>query len=215
MKIWWKIQSGRINALSLRERVFLFITLIVCLLALADIVWISPTQIAYRQTTLKLATQNEELQRLRVELGTLYSNGAGNASDPHKILRDEMTTTKARLQMLDQEIGAVTQRADGIPSIEQPLIEFLRRQDGLTLLGTHTLTTVTPFADQPTLFKRGLEVRMSGGYAHLNRYIHALELALPELRWGRLEIQIPTEVASSVVVQPELSVQVYVVGLTP
>ena len=39
MKAWWKIQSGRINALSLRERAFLFVTLIICLLALADTLW--------------------------------------------------------------------------------------------------------------------------------------------------------------------------------
>ena len=141
MKAWWKIQSGRINALSLRERAFLFITLLICLLALADTLWISPTQAAYRQTTLKLSTQNEELQRLRVELGSLYSRAATSnlATDPNQILRHDINTAKERLQVLDKAISELTQRAQNARSIEAPLMEFLRRQEGLTLLGTRTL----------------------------------------------------------------------------
>ena len=33
MKNWWLTQSARINALSLRERVFVFISILVCCLA--------------------------------------------------------------------------------------------------------------------------------------------------------------------------------------
>lgn len=224
MKAWWKIQSGRIDALSLRERVFLFVTIIVCLLAIADTVWISPTQVAYRQTTVKLSTQNEELQRLRTELGGLYSSSGNAANDPSKILRDDMATAKERLQTLDKEISTLAKRAEGAPSIEEPLIQFLRRQDGLTLLGAGTLANATPLADQPTLSKRGLELRVSGSYADLSRYIHTLEQALPELRWGSLEIKIPEALVTStasttlpvlIAPKPELAVQVYVMGVTP
>lgn len=261
MNAWWKIQSGRINALSLRERFFLFVTLIICLLALADTLWISPTQTAYRQTTLKLSTQNEELQRLRAELGSLYSNGAATANDPSKILQNDIGTAKERLQVLDQEINALVQRVQKARSIEPALIEFLRRQEGLTLLGTSTLVGADPVAEQaglfkrvvdtvtsgaiipvapnalampstqatglhlPTMLKRGLELRVRGSYHHLSRYILTLEQALPDLRWGNLEIKIPaapaeeTEGAAVLIPtkteKPELSLQVYVVGVSP
>ena len=231
MKAWWKIQSGRINALSLRERAFLFVTLIICLLALADTLWISPTQAAYRQTTLKLSTQNEELQRLRVELGSLYSRAATSnlATDPNQILRHDINTAKERLQVLDKAISELTQRAQNARSIEAPLMEFLRRQEGLTLLGTRTLGggDTTPetagllsilsiaSGTSPNLNKRGLELRVSGSYPQLSRYVRTLEEALPDLRWGQLEIRntpIPSDKPSD---KPELTVQVHVVGVSP
>lgn len=227
MKAWWKIQSGRINALSLRERAFLFVTLIICLLALADTLWISPTQAAYRQTTLKLSTQNEELQRLRVELGSLYSRAATSnlATDPNQILRNDINTAKERLQVLDKAISELTQRAQNARSIEAPLMEFLRRQEGLTLLGTRTLGggDTTPetagllsilsiaSGTSPNLNKRGLELRVSGSYPQLSRYVRTLEEALPDLRWGQLEIR-NTPIPSD---KPELTVQVHVVGVSP
>ena len=231
MKAWWKIQSGRINALSLRERAFLFVTLIICLLALADTLWISPTQAAYRQTTLKLSTQNEELQRLRVELGSLYSRAATSnlATDPNQILRNDINTAKERLQVLDKAISELTQRAQNARSIEAPLMEFLRRQEGLTLLGTRTLGggDTTPetagllsilsiaSGTSPNLNKRGLELRVSGSYPQLSRYVRTLEEALPDLRWGQLEIRntpIPSDKPSD---KPKLTVQVHVVGVSP
>ena len=47
MKAWWAIQAGRINALSLRERLFLFLSLLVVILAIADVLWLNPAQTAY------------------------------------------------------------------------------------------------------------------------------------------------------------------------
>lgn len=242
MNAWWKIQSGRINALSLRERFFLFVTLIICLLALADTLWISPTQTAYRQTTLKLSTQNEELQRLRAELGSLYSNGAATANDPSKLLQNDITAAKERLQVLDQEVAELVRRAQNARSIDAPLMEFLRRQEGLTLLGTRTLANgagtgetagllkrVVDIALAPShapassnLTKHGLELRVSGSYPHLSRYVRTLEDALPDLRWGNLELKIPMAVAEEtagaallIPGKPELSLQVFVVGVSP
>ncbi len=241
MKTWWKIQSGRINALSLRERVFLFITLIVCLLALADTLWVNPTQVAYRQTTLKLSTQNEELQRLRAELGSMYSGSAASATDPSKVLRDDITAARARLQVLEQEVNELVRRAQNARSIEPPLMEFLRRQEGLTLLGMGTLAGADPVAEQsgllkrvvdtvlmpstsstpPNLSKRGLELRVSGSYPHLSRYVRTLEDALPDLRWGNLILKMPSPSASetldipNISTKPELLLQVYVLGVMP
>ena len=108
-------------------------------------------------------------------------------------------------------------------------MEFLRRQEGLTLLGTRTLGggDTTPetagllsilsiaSGTSPNLNKRGLELRVSGSYPQLSRYVRTLEEALPDLRWGQLEIRntpIPSDKPSD---KPELTVQVHVVGVSP
>ena len=65
MKNWWTLQSARINALSLRERVFLFLSVLACGMALVDVVWWSPAQVAHKQLTQRFEKQSAELKRVR------------------------------------------------------------------------------------------------------------------------------------------------------
>ena len=60
----------------------------------------------------------------------------------------------------------------------------------------------------PGLTKRGLELRVAGPYAELNRYVKTLEAALPSLRWGVLTVKKGPQTA-------ELTLQVFVVGVQP
>jgi len=212
MKQQWQQLVLRIDAMQLRERAFLFLAILICCLALADTVWLSPAQLAHKQAKLQFAAQGIELQRLRDELKTV-----AQPVDASKALRDDIVAANLRLDAINQEITAVAPLAEGGPAIEQALVQFLRRQEGLTLLSTATLPqdatgpgTATPAsaATPAVLSRRGLELRVSGSYADLVRYVKTLENALPTLRWGKLQLKAtkPT---------PELTLQVYVVGVTP
>ena len=100
-------------------------------------------------------------------------------------------------------------------------MQFLRAQTGLTLLGTSTIDREAPLAAgaaasnsasapnaMPGLIRRGLELRVAGSYGDLTRYVKALETALPNLRWGPLQL-------NSDKLSPELTLRVYVVGVQP
>lgn len=212
MKQRWQQLVTRIDALNLRERVFLFLAIIVCTLAVADTFWLSPAQIAYTQATQRVAAQGLELKRLRDAL-----QGTTQPVDASKVVRDEIAETNLRMEAVNEDIKAIAPLAEGGPAIEQALVQFLRRQEGLTLLSTATLPqdaagtgTATPAstATPAVLSRRGLELRVSGSYADLVRYVKTLENALPTLRWGMLQLKAtkPT---------PELTLQVYVVGVPP
>lgn len=216
MKQWWQKQAVRINALSLRERVFLFISLLLCCLALADFFWLSPTQVAHKQATQRFALQNTDLNRLRAEL-----KDVAQPVDPGKVLRDEIAVLQPQLEAINQDIKAAAPEAEGGAELEQVLVQFLRRHDGLTLLGTGTaaLDTASPPGTKtpPGLVRRGVELRVSGPYAELVRYVKSLETALPTLRWGTLQLKTaqmtaPTTAPTS---PPELVLQVYVLGVQP
>ena len=49
MKQWWQVQAARIDAMTLRERVILFLVLIFVALAMADALLLSPAQTAHKQ----------------------------------------------------------------------------------------------------------------------------------------------------------------------
>ena len=212
MKQWWQKQAVRINALSLRERVFLFISLMVCCLALADFFWFSPAQMAYKQTIQRFAQQNTDLNRLRAELQAI-----ARPVDPSKVLRDEIAVLQPQLEAINQDIRLAAPEAEGGAELEQALVQFLRRHEGLTLLGTDTAPLDAAGQPKgktpPGLVRRGVELRVSGPYAELVRYVKSLETALPTLRWGTLQLKTaPTTAPTS---PPELVLQVYVLGVQP
>ena len=211
MKQWWQQMVLRIDAMQLRERAFLFLALIIGFLALADTIWLSPAQTAHKQATQRFTAQGAELQRLRDELKAL-----AQPVDPSKAVRDEIAAANLALDAINQDIRAVAPLAQGGPAIEQALVQFLRRQDGLTLLSTGTLQAATPppagaataATAQPTLQRRGLELHVAGSYADLVRYVETLENAMPTLRWGNLQIKTTPQA-------PEMTLQVFVVGVPP
>jgi len=205
MKQRWQQLVTRIDALNLRERVFLFVAIIVCTLALADSFWLSPAQMDYTQATQRVAAQNLELKRLRDAL-----QGMAQPMDASKAVRDEISEINLRLDTVNEDIKLVAPLAEGGPAIEQALVQFLRRQEGLTLLSTGTVkqdAAPAPAAagSAPVLARRGLELSVSGSYSELVRYVRTLENALPTLRWGMLELKAAKQ-------PPELTLQVYVVG---
>jgi MSHA biogenesis protein MshJ len=211
MKQQWQQLALRVDAMQLRERAFLFLTIVVCALALADAIWLSPAQLAYKQATLRIAAQVADLQRLRDELKSL-----AQPVDASKVVRDEIAEADLRLDAINREIREVVPLAEGGPAIEQALVQFLRRREGLTLLKMGTLqqetvgpASATPGAANPSvLSRRGLELSVSGSYSELVRYVQTLENALPTLRWGNLQLKTTKQ-------KPELTLQVYVVGVPP
>lgn len=216
MKKQWHTLAVRIDAMQLRERVFLFLAIIVSCMALADSLWLSPAQVAHKQATVRFAAQGTELDRLRSEL-----KSSAQPVDASKSVRDDIAATNLRLEAINQEIRAVAPLAEGGPAIEQALVQFLRRQEGLTLLRTGTVPGNMVGAAAvdvpapggaasaiPVLSRRGMELSVSGSYANLVRYVRTLENALPTLRWGTLQLKTTKQ-------SPEMTLQVFVVGVPP
>jgi len=209
MKQQWIRLLERIDALSLRERVFLFVSVIACALALSDVLWFSPAQTQYKQLTQRFASQSAELDRLRIELKAI-----ARPEDPSVAVRAEIAAADSRLNALNADIKTLVPLVQNGPELEQVMVQLLRRHDGLTLMGLTTLKTdaTTPASGTAALpagmSKRGLELRVSGSYAELVRYVKTLEAAMPALRWGALNLKSEQQ-------PPELTLQVYVLEVQP
>lgn len=213
MKQQWQQLVARVDAMQLRERVFLFLAVIISSLALVDTLLLTPAQAAHKLLIQRFAAQGIELQRLRDELKTV-----AQPVDASKTVRDELAAINLRLDAINQDIKAVAPLAEGGPAIEQALVQFLRRQAGLTLISTGTVkheasstVAVAPgqAGAQPVLSRRALELSVSGSYADLARYVQTLENALPTLRWGNLQLKAAKQQL------PEMTLQVFVLEVPP
>jgi MSHA biogenesis protein MshJ len=210
MKAWWTKLAARIDALSLRERAFLFGTLIILSLLLAEALWLGPTQTLHRQLTQRVAAQAGEVQRLQQEL-----DGMGSQSGPGQQVRDELTQVRERLEQVNREIAQLPQgQADSAP-LTKVLVHFLRRHEGLVLVRTATLdasgqgtagsSDLQALASVFGVKRQGLELTVAGNYHELARYVQTLERALPALRWGTMRMNSERQPA-------ELTLQVWLLG---
>lgn len=229
MKAWWLKTAERIDQLSQRERIFMFLSVLVVMVAVVDTLWLSPALSAQKKLTEKFLAQTAELDRLRLELQTTPPPVDANAA-----ARNQVAEVNAQLDTIEKEITAALPAQDGA-ELEKILVQFLRRQPGLTLISTGTLndaplqssnaqsnsaTVAANYGNAVNaasaglpigLKKRGLELRVAGPYPELVRYVKTLEASLPYLRWGTMQLK------SQSVAGPgnELSLQVYVLGVQP
>lgn len=209
MKAWWTSQSARINGLSLRERVFLFVSLLVVVLAIADVLWLTPAQAAYKLAQQRFTTQSAEVQRLRAELAAVPA-----PVDAGVELRTQIAESQARIEALRSHMAALAPAgASGVQALEPVLVQFLRRSPGLRLVSSGTVaadadpTGAAP-ATVPGIQRRGLELKVAGSYGDLTRYVKSLEQALPHLRWGSMQLSADKQ-------GTELTLRVYVLEVQP
>jgi MSHA biogenesis protein MshJ len=214
MKRWWEVQSVRINALSLRERIFLFLSIMACSVAVVDVIWLSPAKLSHKLLLQRFEKQSADLQRTREALKQV-----AQPVDSGKTVRNELTAVQTSLATLNQSINAVLPVQTEVTPLAQVLVHLLRRHEGLTLLHTAVLAaeviSVKTKSTQgggavalPVNFTRqGVELKVAGPYPELMRYVQALEKAMPEIRWGAMTLK-------SDAGQSELSLQLYLLGVS-
>ncbi len=209
MSHWRRALFSKIDALNLRERRLLFISVIVVCLAIGDTLWLSPAKAIHQQLTARFQQQNAELVSLHAALLT----------DHGKAARDEISMSKVDLEKIDKAIEAVLPTASQRTRLQQVLVSLLRRHDKLTLLhvaianrdasgyAADSSRTGNRAAGLPAeLTSQGIELTLSGPYPELVRYLQTLETELPYIRWGTMNL-------NSDKLSPELSLQLFLVGV--
>jgi len=213
-KVWVERQFARVNAMSLRERAFLFVSLLAGCMALADVLWLAPAQLAHTQLTQRFEKQNLELQRLRESLKV-----AAKPVDKNQAAHAEIAEISNRLLSVNQTIKDVAAPTVQATPLAQVLVQLLRRHEGLTLVAT---SAVAPEANAAQaagvgnaaaampvgLTRQGVALTVSGPYAELTRYVQTLETALPYVRWGLMKLKSDKS-------PPELTLQLFLVGVAP
>ena len=182
MKAFLQQQALRINALSLRERAILFLSLVAALAAAADALVLSPRMSEQKQLAQSQRQQTSEIEALRARLP-----GAAAAADtPLARKARELQDARDRLQQTNAEIERRLAAGAGT-RLSEVLERLLKRQDRLTLqrLAAAPATAAGPGAALPS---RTVELVLRGGYHDLMRYVADAESALPGLRWAELAL---------------------------
>lgn len=182
--------AARVDALTPRERVILFITGLVLVWGLADTLLLGPGQ-----------RQRQELSRQLAELGQ-RATAAQQALDVLAARPDRKTEAARRRDALRQDVmsrlqAAATLRGHLVEARDMPRVleNLLARQSGLRLVSLKTLApepiaAATDAADPnaAAYFRHGVELTLEGGYAALTSYLRGLEQAPLGVLWASADL---------------------------
>ncbi|RZJ10689.1 MAG: hypothetical protein EOP39_08075 [Rubrivivax sp.] len=226
----WERQAKRIDALSLRERAILFLSIAAVLAALFDTLVLTPLNARAKQRSEAEAQQAAEVTALREQF-VAASRSGGDATGP---LRQQLEAALAERTRLNGELRAAGSVAggEGLPTVLQRL---LAQQSGLVLeklallddtpvatpstAATPTSAASAPLdssvasstAHMPGMSWQGVSLEVHGGYGDIQRYVQALERELPGLRWGEMHLSAPAAKET----RPRLRAQLFLLKVQP
>lgn len=178
--------SARIDAMSLRERVFVFAAVAVAALFLVQTFLIDPSQLRQKNAHIRLSGAESALLQIEQKQTQLASRAG---QDPDRTVREALAAQEARLTELNVELESRERSLVPPARMYQVLKDVVRGQGGVRIIGFKTLSPLPvalPDAAEgapPGFYRHGFEVTVSGRYADLVAYLTRLE-ALPwRLNW--------------------------------
>ena len=188
----WQRHAQRIDALSLRERAILFVSIAAVLALLFDSMVLTPLSARQKLRADAQAQQAAEVNQLREQ----YVAASRNNNDPGGQLRSQLETARAERARLDDALREAGSAGVG-EGLSVVLQRLLAQQPGLVLERLTLLDepgATAPAVPRPTLPVlpgigwQGVELQVQGGWHDVQRYLQVLERELPGLRWGELRL---------------------------
>ena len=209
MKQLWLRYSARIDALGLRERVVVFVMLVILMVALFDTFVLEPQFSRENTLSQQIAQDQSQSTQVQMQIETL---AAAYARDPDAEKRRQLA---ALLQKSNQMRSSLQDMQKGLVSPDKmtTLLEDILRQNGkLHLVALHTLPVTDLLepekkddtknggadaqkktdnkspAGSNLVFKHGVEMVIEGNYLDMLDYMKALESMPWQLFWSKAQL---------------------------
>lgn len=182
-----------VNGLTLRERLMLFVGVLVILGGLWEALLASPLEAREVSASAQVVAARDRLERLDQAM-ELAAQGIGDGMPAHL----------ERLRMLEQQVAATEETVRVFTSdlvdpnqMREVLEELIDRQQGLRLVRAGNLE-VRPLIErddsagvqtnEPMLYRHGLTLELEGSFLDCLEYLAAVERLPWQLYWGGLSL---------------------------
>lgn len=213
MKQGWMRFAARVDALSLRERVLVFVALVALIVFVAYSVGLGPLLRKQAALQAQLSQQHNNLVGMDGEIAQRLRD---YQQDPDAAVRARLASVKAESAQLGDTLSAM-QKGLVAPERMAPLIDAILRANGrLKLVSMRTLevsslnqpapgeskpdaqpgvkaeVAATPVAPKAgsLLYRHGVEVTVRGSYLDMIDYMNALEALPTQLFWGGAKLEV-------------------------
>ena len=186
--------ADRLDAMSLRERVLIFLAVAVVIVAIADSALFDPILRRQKVSSQRIHQQEDEVRTMQAQV-QVYAQGRTGDNANAKVQRLEKL--KIELAALDRELGA--RRSELVPPerMAKMLYEIVKRNPDIELVSLRSLpaTGLTPSLmailgpGGLALYRHGIEITVSGSYLKMLTYVGQLERLPAKIMWGNMDLQ--------------------------
>lgn len=202
----WQKMAGKVDALSLRERVLVFAAMAFLVASLADTLLLTPMLNKQKRLSSQVVQQQEKIKEVQAQIDALIQARSGATSSPQYLrlnaLKQELSETEASLQKNREKLVAPERMAE-------LLRQMLNRNANLQLMKLETLPVTTLLEDdsnsaetgatakprasavlEKQIWKHGVKLTVRGNYLDLLQYMHALEQLPTQMIWNQARLQV-------------------------
>ena len=183
--------AERFDAMSLRERVLIFLAAASVLVMIADSALFEPFLSRQKANSQKIQQQQDEIRAMQVQLQAYAQSGLSTTAVAK---RQRVEKRKEDLVALDREIATKQGELVTPERMAQMLADILRRNPDMELVGMRTLAA-TDFSQSGSagglgMYRHGVEITVAGTYINLLNYVAQLERMPVRLFWGGMDLQV-------------------------
>jgi MSHA biogenesis protein MshJ len=188
--------AARIDGMSLRERVLIFLAAAFLVVSAADALLLAPLLAQQKQLSSQVVQQQETMKDIQAQIAALMQAKQADASSPQ---RERIRLL--RQQIADGEVYLKDRRDKLVPPDRMAALleQVLGRNANLQLVAMNTLP-VTPFIEpqadaaagshEPQMFKHGVTITVRGSYADVLQYLTSLERLPTRMFWGTARMNV-------------------------
>jgi MSHA biogenesis protein MshJ len=207
MKQQWDKLTAKVDSMSLRERVLIFLAAAFLLVAIVNSLFLDPLLAQQKNLSGQVIQQQEKIKEKQAETEALLQAQQDDSNSP---LRRRLADARRQLAEGDAWLQSNRERLVQPERMPDLLEQVLRKNSRLQLISLQTLPA-TPLIEKsanaggngPTavpeesgvelekqIYKHGVKITVKGGYAALMQYLVQLEALPAKMFWGMAEMKV-------------------------
>jgi len=188
--------ADRLDAMSLRERVLIFLAVAVVIVGIADSALFEPILRRQKANSQSIQQQEDEIRTMRTQVQAYAQARTGDSANAK---RQRLEKRRVELAALDRELAAGQSELVPPERMAKMLSEIVKRNPDIELISLRSLAatgltqSLAPIPGSApsglALYRHGIEIAVSGSYLKMLNYVGQLERLPAKIVWGNMELQ--------------------------
>ncbi len=188
--------ADRLDAMSLRERVLIFLAVAVMIVAIADSALFEPILRRQKANSQRIQQQEDEIHTMQTQVQAYAQARTGDSVNAK---RQRLEKRKLELAALDRQLAAGQGELVPPERMARMLSEIVKRNPDVELISLRSLPatglnqSLAPIPGSApsglALYRHGIEIAVSGSYLKMLNYVGQLERLPAKIMWGNMELQ--------------------------
>lgn len=199
LKQQWQRFSDKADAMSLRERVMVFLMLAAVLGVLLNAVLLDPLVAGQKKHSRDIVERQAQIADIQARTQVLASAAQ---ADPDAANRERLKALKQKLEQSDKALNDVQQGLVPPERMARLLEDILERNRGLRLVSLKTLPAGALLgapvagagekgaATAGQVYRHGIQITVEGNYAELSQYLAELEKLPWRMFWSQADMRV-------------------------